>query len=153
MCASLHEACLRRGLLDDDTEWDRCMEEAAAYRLPPQLRALFACLLSMNSPAEPGRLWLAHRDSMCQDYLRDARRVSTFSSLHVASATCWDAVQDALAYSLKIRFVHVCVEPMTMQKLAPCTSAFHPLTVCCLGYVTLCRQNFARLPLALASAP
>ena len=85
-CASLHEACLRRGLLDDDSEWDRCMEEAAAFQLPPQLRALFVCLLSMNSPAEPGRLWVALRDSMCQDFLLDARRVSYSPSLQCSLA-------------------------------------------------------------------
>ena len=74
-CASLHTSCLRRGLLESDDEWHRCMEEASLYRLPPQLRALFATLLCMNTPAEPERLWLDFRDHMCQDFVLQARRV------------------------------------------------------------------------------
>jgi len=37
---SYREAALARGLLTDDNEWQDCLQEAAVYRLGPQLRHL-----------------------------------------------------------------------------------------------------------------
>jgi hypothetical protein len=34
-------ACLARGLLQDDAEWDQCLSEAVGVQLPRSLRQLF----------------------------------------------------------------------------------------------------------------
>jgi hypothetical protein len=33
ICETFHEACLRRGLLEDDGEWELCLRDAGAKRL------------------------------------------------------------------------------------------------------------------------
>jgi predicted TPR repeat methyltransferase len=42
-------ACLARGLLQYDAEWDQCLSEAANMQLPRSLRQLFASLLIFNN--------------------------------------------------------------------------------------------------------
>ena len=47
------EACLARGLLEDDGEWRQCLLEASVMQTGKQLRDLFATLLLFCSPAKP----------------------------------------------------------------------------------------------------
>ena len=63
-------ACLKLGLLDDDAENDRAMEEAASIRFGPQLREVFAMILVWNRPIEPKEFWNRHKDILCEDLLR-----------------------------------------------------------------------------------
>jgi len=49
-------ACLARGLLQDDAEWDQCLSEIVGVQLPRSLRQLFASLLIYNNVTNPGRL-------------------------------------------------------------------------------------------------
>ncbi|KAH8942811.1 hypothetical protein BDL97_13G015200 [Sphagnum fallax] len=42
-------ACLARGLLQDDAEWDQCLLKAVGVQLPRSLRQLFASLLIFNN--------------------------------------------------------------------------------------------------------
>lgn len=58
-----------RGLLEDDSHWHSCLEEAAASCVPSRLRSLFAIILTLCELADPEHLWLQHRDSMCEDIL------------------------------------------------------------------------------------
>jgi len=58
LCESFHEACLKRGLLEDDGEWLICLQDAAEIQTGSQLRHLFATLLLFCAPAEPKKLWL-----------------------------------------------------------------------------------------------
>ncbi len=76
-CSSMHESCVRRGLLEDDGEWHRAMEEVALPAMPPQLRTFYVSLLTTVHPSEPARLWLAFRDRMSMDFLLAAQRVPT----------------------------------------------------------------------------
>ncbi len=41
---SFQAACRARGLLQDDTEWERCLREAALKQMPYQIRSLFATI-------------------------------------------------------------------------------------------------------------
>ena len=50
-------AAIARGLLEDDTEWKHCLQEASLFMMPTQLRELFASILHENAPAKPGDLW------------------------------------------------------------------------------------------------
>ncbi|KAH8942819.1 hypothetical protein BDL97_13G015800 [Sphagnum fallax] len=55
-------ACLARGLLQDDAEWDQCLLKAVGVQLPRSLRQLFASLLIFNNVTNPGRLWTSLRE-------------------------------------------------------------------------------------------
>ena len=67
VCETFHEACLRRGLLEDDGEWEICLRDAAEIQTGSQFRHLFATLLLFCSPAQPNILWMSFRDKICDD--------------------------------------------------------------------------------------
>jgi len=62
------EACLAKGLLENDGEWASCLEEASVMRLGSQLRALFVTLLIHCSPNELANLWQQFWHQMCDDF-------------------------------------------------------------------------------------
>ncbi len=66
-------ACLARGLLQDDTEWDQCLSEASSVQLPKSLQQLFASLLIYNNVTNPGQLWDRHKGALTKDFLHQAR--------------------------------------------------------------------------------
>ena len=67
---SFQAACLKMGLLDDDTENDRTMEEAASIRFGPQLRETFAMILIWNRPVDTKAFWEKHKAVLCEDLMR-----------------------------------------------------------------------------------
>ena len=50
---TFHAACLARGLLEDDSEWRQCLQEAAHMASGHQLHNLFVTLLCDCSPSNP----------------------------------------------------------------------------------------------------
>ena len=64
---TFHEACLVRGLLEDDGEWRECLQDAADMQTGKQLCQLFATMLLFCSPSEPHLLWLQFRQWICDD--------------------------------------------------------------------------------------
>ena len=71
VAASFKEACLLRHLLEDDTEWDNTLQEAATFQMPRQMRSLFATICLYCNPSNPRELWDNHKDSMCEDFVHD----------------------------------------------------------------------------------
>jgi hypothetical protein len=69
-------ACLTRGLLQDDTEWDQCLSEAIGVELPRSLWQLFSSLLIFNNVTNLGQLWDRHKGALTEDFLHQARQVS-----------------------------------------------------------------------------
>eukprot|EP00112_Aurelia_sp_Birch-Aquarium-sp1_P004007 Seg1452.17 transcript_id=Seg1452.17/GoldUCD/mRNA.D3Y31 product="hypothetical protein" protein_id=Seg1452.17/GoldUCD/D3Y31 len=67
------EAARSMGLLEDDDEWRRCMQEAVIVSLPSQLRQLFTTLLIFNNPTDENALFAEFRESMAEDFLRSDR--------------------------------------------------------------------------------
>ena len=67
ICESFYEACLRRGLLENDNEWRLCLQDAAEIKTGVQLRHLFVTLLLFCAPAEPHLLWQTFRTKICDD--------------------------------------------------------------------------------------
>ena len=47
---TFQDACKLRHLLDDDSEWDNTMMEASNFRMPRELRALFATICAHSEP-------------------------------------------------------------------------------------------------------
>jgi hypothetical protein len=68
------DAAKARGLLADDDEWDACLLEASSFRMPKQIRQLFATLLVFETPTDAPGLWQRHKDALCEDYLSRAHR-------------------------------------------------------------------------------
>lgn len=74
VCQTYREACKKHGLLADDDTWDKTLEEATASRSPLQIRQLFAIMMTMCNLADPLNLWEKYKDSMAEDFLRNAQR-------------------------------------------------------------------------------
>jgi hypothetical protein len=66
-CETFHETCLKRGLLENDAEWQICLQDAADVKTGSQLRHLFVTLLLFCAPAEPHLLWQSFRAKICDD--------------------------------------------------------------------------------------
>lgn len=64
---TFREACLARGLLEDDGEWQLCLQEASVMQTGSCLRSLFASILLFCSPHEPEVLWDEFRSFICDD--------------------------------------------------------------------------------------
>ena len=76
LCDSYREACLMRGLLENDAHWDATMAEAATSRTAAALRLLFAILLTTCNVAHPMSIWLRHRDDLAEDFKRRLQRTN-----------------------------------------------------------------------------
>jgi hypothetical protein len=61
-------ACLARGLIEDDKEWDAAMEEASVSRASPALRQLFVTILQHCNPSKPRDLWEKYKALMAEDF-------------------------------------------------------------------------------------
>ena len=63
------DACIARGLLEDDKEWDRCLDDAAFIKTGPQLRALFCSIIVFCEVANVLQLWEKHKNNLTEDFL------------------------------------------------------------------------------------
>lgn len=88
------------GLLEDDDEWDRCLEEAAAEKMPVQLCELFSSILIFNSPADTLALWEKHKLSCTDDILHAARVVARNPNLPPTQEMFDQALRRIQAYLL-----------------------------------------------------
>ncbi len=70
ICQTFVDAAKRRGLLCDDTEYDRCLAEAVIFQMPAQLRALFCVILLHCNPRNPIDLWNSFKTDMAEDFMR-----------------------------------------------------------------------------------
>lgn len=64
---TFQDACLARGLLEDDGEWRQCLSEACLMQTGSRLRQLFATLLLFCEPSRPHHLWVEFRIKICDD--------------------------------------------------------------------------------------
>jgi len=63
-------AATARGLILDDIEWQRCLEEASSFQMPYQLRQLIAFICIFQSPSNALDLWNIFKEAMPEDFLR-----------------------------------------------------------------------------------
>ena len=56
-CESYQQVCCELGLLNDNGEWERILNEAAATQLCPQIRELYVTILLFCMPSEPRALF------------------------------------------------------------------------------------------------
>lgn len=64
---TFRDACLARGLLENDGEWRRCLLDASFMQVGSRLRQLFATILLFGSPSQPEILWQDYRQHVCDD--------------------------------------------------------------------------------------
>ncbi|KAJ2913452.1 hypothetical protein MD484_g6981, partial [Candolleomyces efflorescens] len=64
---TFRDACLARGLLEDDGEWRQCLQEAAEMGTGTRLRQLFVTILLFCSPSQPELLWAEFQEQMCDN--------------------------------------------------------------------------------------
>ena len=64
---TFHAACVARGLLEDDGKWNQCLAEASLVQTGTRLHHLFTTILLFCSPSQPDRLWMEHRQHICDD--------------------------------------------------------------------------------------
>ena len=65
------KAALSYGLLEGDDNYASCLEEATLYKMPYELRHLFATVLAFCDVSDPKSLWEKYKTSLCEDYIRD----------------------------------------------------------------------------------
>jgi hypothetical protein len=68
------EACIALGLLEDDSEFDKCLQEASLMQTGNQLRHLFAMIISYNIIQKPFVLWENHKENLCEDILYQVQK-------------------------------------------------------------------------------
>ena len=73
-CESFKEVCCELGLLNDDREWNRALEEAALTNMCPQIRQLYITILIWCMPSEPAKLFEDFWETMIDDFQYKAER-------------------------------------------------------------------------------
>ena len=67
VCETFKQVCSEIGLLADDKEWERALEEAASTKMCPQIRQLYTMILMFCFPSNPRSLF----DQFWQDWYDD----------------------------------------------------------------------------------
>jgi hypothetical protein len=65
---SFKDAAIARGLIENDDEYSRCLEEATSFSTSPRIRDLFATILLFCNPTDVGALFQQHYPAMHDDY-------------------------------------------------------------------------------------
>ncbi|XP_073827769.1 uncharacterized protein [Musca autumnalis] len=68
---TFQSACLALGLLEDDNQWNKTLEEAAISHHPHKLRELFSIILVFCHVSNAKSLWEAHKDNLSEDILHN----------------------------------------------------------------------------------
>jgi hypothetical protein len=68
IATTYREVCLELGLLQDDAEWHRAIEEATFTQMPQSIRELFCIILEWCNPSDPTKLFHSFKDAMSEDY-------------------------------------------------------------------------------------
>lgn len=82
------EAAAARSLLEDDTEWERCLQEAAATNMPRQLRQLFTFICVFCNPQSPLTLWTTFKESLAEDFLNRLRPENSITDEEKQNRAC-----------------------------------------------------------------
>ncbi|XP_043266624.1 uncharacterized protein [Venturia canescens] len=70
VCETFIATCLALGLIEDDDEWKKVLEEAAIWMMPGLLRRLFVRILVHCQPIYPEKLWEEFKEKLSEDYAR-----------------------------------------------------------------------------------
>jgi hypothetical protein len=65
--STYRDACIARGLLEDDGEWRQCLSEASAIQSGQALRQLLGMIMQFCQPTHPDALWNEYKQFICDD--------------------------------------------------------------------------------------
>ena len=68
--ATFQTACIELGLLDDEKEWDKAMDEAFLVQFGEQLRCLFLSIILFVKTSNPFKFWLTHKENLAEDWTK-----------------------------------------------------------------------------------
>ena len=74
ICETFKEVCSELGLLRDDLEWQRVLEESAVTKLSPQIRELFIVILMFCQPSNPRELFEEFWNTWTDDFEQQGQR-------------------------------------------------------------------------------
>ncbi|XP_051165705.1 uncharacterized protein LOC127284352 [Leptopilina boulardi] len=63
-------ACLALGLIEDDYEWRRALNDGVLWKMPQSIPSLFVRILIHCQPINPQDLWNEFKDKFSEDYRR-----------------------------------------------------------------------------------
>jgi hypothetical protein len=95
---SFYDACLARGLLQNDNKWQQCLEEASMICMGDTLHRLFAMIMRHCEPSVPETLWEEFKHHLCDDICHHLRALNI---LHPSNADVYD-------YGLFLLNKHLC---------------------------------------------
>ena len=117
-CSTFKEACEILGYLESDEEWHYCLAEASTYRMPSQIRALFATILIHCTPSNATDLYIAHFDAMAEDYAYTYRdRTSVDKKILIEGSTLKDIEEHLTAMGQTLRDFNLPQIPLEFQAL------------------------------------
>ena len=61
------------GLLEDDGEWGKCLEEVEVESTPARLRRIFATIICFNQPSDFPKLLINFTDKLSEDIVDELR--------------------------------------------------------------------------------
>ena len=67
---NFQSAAIAMGLLDDDKELDKAMDEAFSMKFGNQIRVLFLSILLYNKPSDPLKFYTDHKHQLIEDQCR-----------------------------------------------------------------------------------
>ena len=70
---NFQSAAIAMGLLDDDKELDKAMDEAYSMKFGDAIRVLFLQILLNSKPSDPLKFYLDHKDKLTEDWNRDRK--------------------------------------------------------------------------------
>ena len=68
---SFQAACIELGLMDDEAELDKVMDEAFLIQFGDQLRCLFLSIILFVKPTNPLQFWETHKEHLAEDWGRE----------------------------------------------------------------------------------
>ena len=74
LCETFQEVCRELGLLSDDQEWQRVLEECVSTSLCPQIRELYVVILMFCQPSNPRGLFDEFWQTWTDDFDQQGRR-------------------------------------------------------------------------------
>ncbi|GJY99326.1 ATP-dependent DNA helicase PIF1-like protein [Tanacetum coccineum] len=84
LCHTFKEACFTYGLLNDDIEWTKAIEEASLWALGPQLHDLYVTILLFCDVSRPLKVWKETWEYLSEDILHRKRKLYDYPELQLS---------------------------------------------------------------------
>ena len=111
------EAAQKLGIFDDDKTWVLAMEEAAVFKMPAQLRDLFAFICSMGVLSSATELFEKFKSDLCEDFSRHDGHVGD-DCIHCQNLALGDIDDTLRIHGTSCKKVNLPIPPQNMAGAA-----------------------------------